>query len=226
MDRLGMTDGELEARLEAYADARLSPDPDWTASTRAQLVALAERHADAQARERATRRGRAARPDRRPVLGSLRRRLAAGAVAAALTVGSAAAVLAADAASPLYPARLFLEGITAPSDAAADLVRMDQRLQEARSAAQSGQGANVSAALDAYRQTLSDALRAAGSDADRLARLQVALGVHDVVLSELGKTAPDNAKQAVEKAVSANHEAAGASGRPTPSPEPLPSQAP
>lgn len=223
MDRLGMTDAEVEARLRAYADARLSPSEDWSAATRAQLVALAERQADAQARESLAHRQRRARAERSPLFAGFRRRAAAGLIAAALTIGSVGAVLAADPSSALYPARLFLESVTLPSgNASAELDRLDRRISDAQAAAQRGHGSGVSAALAAYRQTLLDALKAAGDDPERLARLNAALGVHAVVLTELQKTAPDNAGQAVKDALDANKDARDAAGKPSTSPEPKP----
>jgi hypothetical protein len=221
MDRRRPTDAEIEERLTAYASARLSPDPEWTARTRAALVDLAERRGRASSTVVDLDAARARRGLALPSLARFRRTAVAGLLAASLAVASVSLVLAAGPASPLYPARLWLESVTTPASSG-DLSSLDRRLSEAQDAATHGQGAAVSAALEAYRQSVLDALKAAGNDEEKLARLNAALGVHDVVLQTLASDAPSSAKDAVQAAIEANHDAAAKAGGDKPRPTPKP----
>jgi len=221
MDRDGTSDAELEERLRAYASERLSPDPAWSASTRAQLVALAERQAPAPAPvaiEPARRRRDAERAARPVFLAAFRRRAVAGLLAASLAVVSVGVVFAADPGTALYPARLWLESITLPANATGSLGRLDRRIEDAKNAASHGQGAAVSAALEAYRASLLDAIAAAGDDPERLRHLHDELDAHAVVLETLAGSVPAGAGDAITETIKANADASRRAGE-TPRPD-------
>lgn len=128
--------------------------------------------------------------------------LAGAALAAALSVG---AVAAAGPGTPLYGVRLWVEQVTLPSGGAArvdaDLAAMQARLDEATAAASHGDGNAVSAALAAYRASVADALKAAGTDLTRLERLRIALERHVVVLQTLQARLPANAASAIGRTI-------------------------
>src|SRR5664280_186927 len=192
-------DGELGARLEAYAESHLEPDPAATARARAAVMAEANRVLGA---------GRTAREAAGP--GLLRRlfqrpALAATAAVLGLAVLAGGAVAASGPGGPLYSARLWVETLTLPSDttarAAAELDRLQARLDEATAAAASGNGDAVTAALDAYRQTLADAAALAAGDPTREQHLIAELGKHLAVLEALAAGVPANAAAAIQAAV-------------------------
>ena len=111
-------DDELTQRLEAYAEARLTPDLSATTRMRARVMAAAHRQAalaraeaDRAAAEAAERRlaGRARRsPWRRPLTALL----AAG-LTLAVGIGS---VAAAQPGGPVYGARIWAETLNLPRD--------------------------------------------------------------------------------------------------------------
>ena len=220
MDRLDGEDRELTRRLRAYAAERLSPDPAWSAATRDALVRAAAdqslRQAPGTAREDADifdlDEARRRRTERAPRIAAFRRRVVAGLLAAALTIAGVGAVLGADSSSALYPARLWLETVTLPQAPADDLARLDRRIQDATDAASNGRGEGVSAALAAYRESLQDAIDAAGNDPERLQHLHDALDAHTVALETLAGSAPAGAADAIDKALKANADAATGSG--------------
>ncbi len=192
-------DGELRARLDAYAASRLKPDAAATARTRA--IVMVQAHGTLGAARAA---GDVAGP------GLFRRLLrrparAASAVLLALAVVAVGTVAASGPGGPLYGARLWVETLTLPSDAnaraAAELERLQARVNNATAAAANGNGGAVTAALDAYRQTLVDAFAAAGSDPTREQRLAAELGRHLAVLGALAARVPANAGAAIDQAV-------------------------
>lgn len=196
---------EVKARLEAYAAARLSPAAD--ASTRMRTAVMREAHrASGQGlavvdgghdavRDVASRGPRRARPTR----------LVAAVAAATLALFVlAGAALAARPGAPLYPIRLWVEAALMPAgdDARteAEIGRLDDRLDEARSAAASGDHAGVVAALDAYRAILDEALGSA-NDAAQQGRLEAVLGTHLAVLEALTSSVPEPARDALARAL-------------------------
>jgi len=192
-------DGELRARLDAYAASRLEPDPAATARTRATIMS------DARLGRGAPRTvDDVAGPG---LLGRLFRRPALAAMAALLGLAMVAGgtVAAASPGGPLYGARLWVETLTLPSDttarAAAELDRLQARLDDATAAAANGNGEAVTAALDAYRQTLADAFTVAGSDPTREARLYAELGRHQAVLLAVAARVPATAAGAIQAAI-------------------------
>jgi hypothetical protein len=128
-----------------------------------------------------------------------RGRVVALGLAATLAIGGAAVVSAAPPDSPLYETRLLVEGLTLPAEASdrakARVAAIQQRIAEAGTAADHGNGKALSAALAAYRKAVRDALREAGDDPDQLARLQAALGLHVEALTTIDEkdVANDNA---------------------------------
>ncbi len=211
---------EIEARLRAYAEARLSPSPEAVDRMRAAIMARAAGAEALRETERALAR----------ISWLLRpRRAAALVLAATVAIGSTAAVFGATPGSALYGTRLWLEGLTLPSSsdarAAAQVGQLAQRLQEAQNAANGGDPAAVSAALDAYQDEVAAAVRDAGGDANRLARLEAALGIHVAALEALQSTAPAAAAPAIVAALDASHTTVKQiQAKTPPSPTPRPSK--
>jgi hypothetical protein len=196
-------DTELERRLRAYADARLSPDR-W-AGIRMRSAVI--EHARVR-RASAGRRGLG-------VFGSFRfgraPRLLAVALAAALAIGvGTSAALAASPGSPLYGVRLWIEAATLPAapDARlnAQVQQADSRVDEALGAASQGNGGAVAAALAAYRAEIDALLSSAGDDPTKLVRIQAELGRHLAALQALAVSNPD-AASAVQSAIDASQTA-------------------
>ncbi|MBI2776114.1 MAG: hypothetical protein HYX57_02440 [Chloroflexi bacterium] len=192
---------ELALRLQAYASARLTPDRLAATRMRGALVE--------EARMRALR----AQISGRSGASSPRRRAASLLLAAALTLASAAAVGAASApGGPLYGTRLWIEAATLPAEAnsrAVERVRqIEERLADAERAAAAGDEAGVAAAIQAYRDAVRVALEEAGSDAARLERLRLALGLQVTVLETLAGKVPNAAVNGIERAIQASQNAA------------------
>jgi uncharacterized membrane protein YgcG len=194
---------ELARRLEAYAEARLSPDPAAVSRMRARVMLEARTQLEAV-------RPIAAVPEPTPIglARSLRRvrRGAAILLAAALSITVVAgAALAAQAGGPLYNTRLWLEAVTLPTDPAArttaDVRRLEDRLGEATSASREGNQLGEAAALIAYQAVVDDALGAAGTDDALLAKLEETLGKHLTVLNGLLDKVPDQARSGIENAI-------------------------
>jgi hypothetical protein len=198
-------DGELGARLESYAESHLEPDPGATARTRAVLMVDARRIL-----------GAAPVTGAAPIslglagpglFGRLFRRPALAATAAllGLAVVAGGSVAASGPGGPLYGARLWVETLTLPSDttarAAAELDHLQARLDDATAAAANGNGDAVTAALDAYRQTLADASALAAGDPTREQHLIAELGRHQAVLEALTTGLPTNAAAAIHDAI-------------------------
>jgi hypothetical protein len=180
---------ELARRLEAYADARLRPDPAAMARIRAAVVADA-------------RRGTGPVPlRRRPAFRFGLALLAAAALLAAIA-GSASA---SQAGGPLYGARLWVETLTLPTApsarAEAQIVRLDARLQELQTALAARDGAAAAAALDAYRSILGDTLATAPQDGALDQRLEATISQHVAVLQGLLATAPPQALPGLQNAI-------------------------
>ena len=193
-------DEELGRRLAAYAEARLSPDVAAMDRTRARLVARAA------ARPAAAASASAGRGSSWTGGGSRVPRIAAAMLAAALVIGLVAGTaLAARPGGPLYAVRLWVETATLPTDpaarSAADLAHLQARLADVDAAAAAGDHRGVTAALDAYRATIDDAIAAdPGSDE----ALKVALSRHLVVLRTLAESVPEEARPAMERAIAAS----------------------
>jgi hypothetical protein len=202
-------DVELTRRLEAFAAARLSPDAATGRRMRARVMREARARFEAQlaTAEAAAviNGGQAAAPVVRRGHPAWRR-VAGLLLAAALSVSVVGgAALAATPGGPLYGAALWIEELRLPAagDARsqADLARLDRRLEEARAAAAGGNSRALAAALAAYRETVDDAIAAAGTNDAWLARLEAALGKHLAVLTALTGKVPEQARGAIEQAI-------------------------
>jgi hypothetical protein len=192
---------ELARRLEAYASARLSPDRAAAARIR---VAVIE-----EARMRALETSIRTTPHRHR---AGPRRFAALLLAAGLTLAAAVAVSAGSApGGPFYGARIWLEAATLPANAddrALERVRqIEERLLDAERAAASGDPHALAAAIQAYRDAVDEAMAEVGDDAERLARLEEALGHHVAVLEALSARLPDAADDGIDRAIEASQKA-------------------
>jgi hypothetical protein len=204
-------DARLRSRLEAYAEYRLTPELAASSRIRARVLAVAHRQADlaradaaltiiTEATERAARPARRRQPRwRRPLVAFL---------AASLAVGAAAgSAFAARPGGSLYETRLWLETLTLPSDpsqrALAELDRLQERLNEAAEAVADGDGRAAAAALAAYESIMEEASSAAISARDEvaIAALQAGVGHNLAVLQALILALPDQATDAIERAV-------------------------
>ncbi len=189
---------EMEQRLRAYADARLSPTPEAVERMRAAIIARAAVSG-------------ATRGVRRPSAALLRwwpmrsRRAVGALLAASLTVGSAAAVFAATPGSPLYATRLWLETLTLPASGdarvAAQVEQLDQRDAEVEQASLANDAGAVTAALAAFDMEMAQAVRDAGDDASKLAHLEAVLQKHLAVLQGVEAKVPPSAVGAIEAAI-------------------------
>jgi hypothetical protein len=133
-------------------------------------------------------------------------------LAAALTMAAAASVAAVSSAGgPLYGARVWLEAALLPGNADTRALerihQIDERVLEAERAAQSGDAGAVSAAISAYRAAVQAALNEVGADADRLAHLKAALGLHVSVLETLTDVAPAQSVDGINGAIDSSQKA-------------------
>lgn len=198
----------LRRRLDAYADARLSPDAAATARMRARVMAAAHRQA-ALTSAGAGLTVLSGRPEPRRRIARHPITRAAGVVLSAalgltLAVGTA---LAADAGGALYPARLGLEVLLLPSEpserAIAELDRLETRLAEARAASERGDTVAVTAAMQAYAAILDMASAEAIEADDPVASAALEAGVarNIQVLQALLERAPDAATGGLTRAI-------------------------
>jgi len=140
------------------------------------------------------------------------RRFTALLLAAGLTLGTAVAVAAGSApGGPLYGPRIWLEAALLPANAndpALERVRqIEERLVDAERAAASGDAVALAAAIEAYQDAVDEAMAEVGTDADRLARLEEALGHHVAVLEALSARLPEAANNGIERAIEASQKA-------------------
>jgi hypothetical protein len=203
-------DDELTRRLEAYAEARLSPELSATIRMRTRIMAAAHRQAAlaradadraaadaaiaAQAHVDRTRRSRWRRP--------LTALLAAG-LTLAVGVGS---VAASQAGGPLYGVRIWAETLTLPSEAdaraQAELQRLQDRLAEAAAATAAGDTNAANAALEAYAAIVNEATDDAGNDVSAAAKLETGVRSNIDVLTVLsGRVPNDAARDAIQRAI-------------------------
>ncbi|HEX5590525.1 MAG TPA: hypothetical protein VFX65_09575 [Candidatus Limnocylindrales bacterium] len=191
---------ELRGRLEAYSSARLSPNRKASARIRMAVLEEARMRALEQSIGRARHRH-----------GTGRGRAVALLLAAALTLAAAVGVAASGPGGPLYGARVWFETALLPADAderALERIRqIEERLVDAELAVESGDGSAVAAAIKAYREAVDAAMAEVGSDPERLARLQAALGLHVTVLETLSNKLPDAASNGIDRAREASQKA-------------------
>jgi len=198
---------ELGRRLDAYARARLSPDPQATARTRARV--LREARLSFEAARIAVHVAPAIAASSR----TMRPRLVMPFLAAAVWLGIAVgSISAAQAGGPLYPTRMWVETAFLPSDPVgrtdAELDRMDARLAEAVSGAARDDRMAVSAALDAYFQIADDAILGSSGDPDLEARVAKALNQHQDVLALVAARLADKNNSTASDAIERNIERA------------------
>jgi uncharacterized membrane protein YgcG len=196
-------DFEIERRLESYARARLSADPQVVARIRARVMREARLQADAP---------RVAAPDPLTARRARRmtpRRVSVGFLAAAVWLGVAAgSIFAAQAGGPLYPARVWIEQATLPSEAGArttaEFVRLDARLADALVAAARGDAGAVQAALDSYRQIADDTIAVAAGNATLVGLVADVLDRHILLLSDVAARLSDKGNTTAATAVVAS----------------------
>ena len=200
-------DDELTRRLEAYAEARLSPGLSATSRMRAHVMAAAHRQA-VLTRADADRGIAAAAPSanadrtrrstwRRPMTVLL----AAG-LTLAVSVGS---VAAAQPGGPLYDVRVWGETLTLPADpnarAQAELNRLADRLAEAAAAVAAGDTNAANAALRAYEAIVAAAAQAASGNPAAGATVEQGVRNNIEVLEALATRVPEQAQDAIRHAI-------------------------
>lgn len=208
-------DDELTRRLEAYAEARLSPELSATIRMRTRVMAAAHRAA-------ARRQAALARADRdraaaeaamaaqaqadRTRRSHWRRSLTA-LLAAGLTLGvGVGSVAASQAGGPLYGVRIWAETLTLPNEAdaraQAELQRLQDRLAEAAAATAAGDTNAANAALEAYGAIVNEATEDAGNDVSAAARLETGVRSNIDVLTVLVDRVPtEAARDAIQRAI-------------------------
>ena len=201
---------EIEDLLAAYADARLSPSGPVLARMRAQAIRDASLQRPAAAAADQRRVSEKVEPPRwaLPWMRLPRRAFALG-LAATLMLGTSAAVLAAAPGSPLYGARVAIEGAFLPAQVderlASHELHLDERLAEAQAAAARGDLGGLAAALAAYRAEVDAAVADIGDEAARLAHLEAELARHTALLRAIAATLP--AEPTLDYAIDASQKA-------------------
>ena len=199
--------GDMEAyrRLDAYADARLAPDPAAMRRIRAHVMAAAVAFAE----ERRGTVSAAVIPLRRAAQLTERRRharVAGSLLAAALTLGLAAgSVAAAQPGGPLYGARLMVETVMLPASgnarAEAQVDRLDERVAEIGAAVAAGDSSAAAAALDAYSAILAELDAQATADPSIADDVRDDVARHLAILEALAGRVPAQAREALEHAL-------------------------
>ena len=204
MQAIEVRDREIELRLEGYARARLSPDPQSIARSRARIMREARlRFEEAQIA------ARTAPPAVLVPHRSMIRRVAMPLLAASVWVVLAVGTMsAAQPGGPLYPTRMWVETATLPANgmarATTELRRLDARLAEASTAAGRGDAGAVQAALDAYRQIADETLVATAGDAALETLVADALDKHRTVLTAVAASLSAKGNETAAAAVEAS----------------------
>lgn len=200
---------EVERRLRAYAEERLSPSAAATTRMRAGVMAAAHRRAALMAAGATS--GAVGSPQAGRAAAGQRtwRRSFIALAAAGLTLGIlAGSALAARPGGPLYEARLWAEMATLPTEvvarAAAEMERLEARLEEARQASASGDGRAVEAALEAYTKIVLEAAAGGHGDPAALAVIEISVTRHVSVLTGLAVSVPPPAQTAIQHALSSS----------------------
>src|SRR5690349_438376 len=201
----------LRQRLQAYAEARLTPDVATSARIRARVLAVAHRRAELARADAALTVVRDVPVVRATVAGRRHGRwqqaMTAVLVAALAAGAGAGTALAAKPGGALYGARLWAETVTLPSDpsqrALAELERLEHRLAEASEAIRAGDTAGAAAALDAYSQIVDAAWTEAVAADDEVAAAVLKAGVarNVEVLERLATSVPATAAEAITQAL-------------------------
>ena len=224
---------ELAQRLEAYAYTRLSPELSATTRMRARVMAAAHRQAALQQADadRATDALTIVQADR--TRRAAWRRPLTALLAAGLTLGiGVGSVAASQAGGPLYPARIWAETLTLPSNgndrAEAELHRLADRLAEMAAATAAGDTNAANAALEAYTSIVQEATHDLGNDVAAAATLDAGVRSNlDVLTVLVGRAPNDQARDAIQKAIDRSDSALDAiHGKPSGSPGGQPSTNP
>lgn len=207
-------DDELTRRLQAYAEARLSPELSATIRRRTRVMAAAHRAAARRQAalaaadvDRAAAASTAARAQEDRTLRSHWRRPLTALLAAGLTLGvGVGSVAASQAGGPLYGVRVWAETLTLPSEAdaraQAELQRLHDRLAEAAAATAAGDTNAANAALEAYGAIVNEATEDAGNDVSAAAKLETGVRSNIDVLTVLVDRVPtDAARDAIQRAI-------------------------
>jgi uncharacterized membrane protein YgcG len=204
MQAMEVRDREIERRLEAFARARLSPDPLAVARARARVMREARLQFEA-ARVAAHLAPSIATVPHRSTARRVAMPLLAASVWLAITVGS---ISAASAGGPLFNARMWVENVILPSGgvarADAEIARLDTRVAEAVAGAARGDVGAVQAALDAYNQIADEAIAAAAGDPALVALVSAALDHHRAVLTAVAAGLEDRGNENAAAAVEAS----------------------
>ena len=200
----------LEDLLDAYCEVRLAPHGAVLARIRASVLAEAEAASAASAAANRPRLLEAApKTFRWSLTPRFTRTVLAFGFAATLAVATTFSVLASPPGSPFYNARVFIETMSLPAQAAARLVGheklLDERIAEAKAAAASGNTVGLDAALAAYRSEVDSASADAGTNPDQLAHLEEMLAKHTAVLTALEARLPD--ASSIDRAIDASSKA-------------------
>jgi hypothetical protein len=201
---------ELAWRLEAYADARLTPTAATTIRMRTQLMHIAHRRAALIAADArvdaagATTAALVSEHARRSM--RARHRALVAVMAALLTVAlMAGTALGARPGGPLYPARIWIEMANLPAGlvarAEAEISRLELRLVEAQQASAVDDGQATEAALSAYSSIVIEAARDSAGDLTAMAVIEVAVSRHLMVLTLMADSVPPPARLAIQKAL-------------------------
>jgi hypothetical protein len=201
---------ELERRLDAYADARLTPTDSTTSRMRTSVMTAAHRRAaliEADATFDAA--------DETPTALAAKRRAAGrggwkrplmAVFAGCLTLSIlGVTTVAARPGGPLYAARLWTEMQNLPADlmarAEAEVQRLQDRIDEAQQAISAGDGPGTAAAMDAYTHIVVEAADGSDGNAAAASTIEVRLTIHVRVLSVMVTAVPVPARAAVEEAL-------------------------
>ena len=204
---------EVERRLEAYADARLSPGATATTRMRTAVMQVAHRQAafaqaDASARLAETASGAGAGGRTAGIRRAWRHPFAL-VLAACLVVGIvASSVFGSAAGGPLYATRLSIEEANLPADlvarARAEVDRLDARLAEAQHASIAGDAPATTAAFNAYTTIVVEASAGTAGDKPASAVIVVGLTRQVVVLTAMTGSVPAASRAAAQQALASS----------------------
>ena len=215
---------DIARRLEAFSDLRLTPSAAAAARMRAEVMSVVDRRAGNASL------GGAATPAAHGFIGFALSRLAASTsgraptarfgwhrpfavvLAAALALGAmTGTTYAARPGGPLYETMVWVETLTLPSDsvarATAEVVRIEARLTDARSAMAAGDAVGAMAALDAYADIVATATAASDGDPAAAEVVEAGVGRQVAVLTGLASVVPVQAQAAIEHALASSTQA-------------------